>query len=323
MSKMVAIVVIMAMGVVGGCAWADVDFGEDDGTSGSSLPQEVVSPGQDQGVTDELYQQYQSALQAAQERGDPTMAERLAAEQQGGEVPSPSPNTGASELPFPLLDVSLDRDQDGLSDGDEIRMITKPNNPDTDGDGYIDGLEVVRGYNPLQAGPGDKIEYQKPVGEADRQYRITGVRLAGGGETQVLTITGTGPNNALVAILLYGQENQLWVTRTDKTGRFLYNSADTLDLGEYTVYAAAVSPGGAPLSFSKPLKFERTHEALVKKTEPLPTPTVGEEEDEGESGVLVAGAVGLAALVGIGVLVKLWLRRRQRARSGGGQLSQT
>jgi len=45
---------------------------------------------------------------------------------------------------------SEDIDNDGLSNELEIIIYgTDPNNSDTDGDGYIDGEEVVGGYNPL------------------------------------------------------------------------------------------------------------------------------------------------------------------------------
>ncbi len=47
---------------------------------------------------------------------------------------------------------SLDSDGDGLSDADEARYGTDPDNPDTDGDGFNDGDEVRNGYNPN--GPG-------------------------------------------------------------------------------------------------------------------------------------------------------------------------
>ena len=46
-----------------------------------------------------------------------------------------------------------DSDNDGLTDYQEVKIYhTDPNNPDTDGDGYTDGGEVQNGYNPL--GPG-------------------------------------------------------------------------------------------------------------------------------------------------------------------------
>lgn len=50
-----------------------------------------------------------------------------------------------------------DSDSDGLSDGDEVLVWkTNPNNPDTDGDTFLDGAEVKNGYRP--DGPGKIFE---------------------------------------------------------------------------------------------------------------------------------------------------------------------
>lgn len=43
----------------------------------------------------------------------------------------------------------LDSDRDGVPDKDEVEVYkTDPNNPDTDGDGYSDWLELNNGYSP-------------------------------------------------------------------------------------------------------------------------------------------------------------------------------
>ena len=42
-----------------------------------------------------------------------------------------------------------DTDKDLIADEDEAAFGTDPNNRDTDGDGFIDGLEVLNGYDPL------------------------------------------------------------------------------------------------------------------------------------------------------------------------------
>jgi len=41
-----------------------------------------------------------------------------------------------------ISDVFHDRDQDGLSDEEEYMYGTDPSNPDSDRDGYRDGVEV-------------------------------------------------------------------------------------------------------------------------------------------------------------------------------------
>ncbi|MEI6650593.1 MAG: hypothetical protein WCL23_04150 [Candidatus Moraniibacteriota bacterium] len=50
-----------------------------------------------------------------------------------------------------------DPDQDGLTTAEEKLYGTDPMNPDTDGDGYTDGVEIKSGYDPLKKAPGDKI----------------------------------------------------------------------------------------------------------------------------------------------------------------------
>ncbi len=64
-----------------------------------------------------------------------------------------------------------DSDNDGLKDWEENLYKTDLLNPDTDGDGYLDGEEINSGHNPLVKGPNDKqVFYPLPVGN---KYNIT------------------------------------------------------------------------------------------------------------------------------------------------------
>jgi len=54
---------------------------------------------------------------------------------------------------FPDADTVIDTDNDGLSDKLELLLGTDKFNPDTDGDGYGDGLEYKNGYSPLIKAP--------------------------------------------------------------------------------------------------------------------------------------------------------------------------
>ena len=58
------------------------------------------------------------------------------------------------------IDPSLDSDDDGLTDAMEEIYGTDKNNPDTDGDGYLDGDEIENGYDPLVSGSA-KLDYGK------------------------------------------------------------------------------------------------------------------------------------------------------------------
>lgn len=54
-----------------------------------------------------------------------------------------------------------DSDHDGISDDDEKVFGTDPQNPDSDGDGFLDGAEVKEGYNPLGEGKLGEVESLK------------------------------------------------------------------------------------------------------------------------------------------------------------------
>ena len=48
-----------------------------------------------------------------------------------------------------IVDVGIDRDEDGLSDGSELNIyFTDPDNPDSDGDGANDGYEIAEETDP-------------------------------------------------------------------------------------------------------------------------------------------------------------------------------
>jgi hypothetical protein len=60
--------------------------------------------------------------------------------------------TGEPTTPSSTEDPQSDSDNDGLSLFDEQRYGTNATDPDTDKDGYLDGSEVINGYNPNGAG---------------------------------------------------------------------------------------------------------------------------------------------------------------------------
>jgi len=56
----------------------------------------------------------------------------------------------------PVLASEIDTDKDGLTDEEEKYYYTDPMNPDTDGDGYWDGVEIDFDYSP-HLGDGKKF----------------------------------------------------------------------------------------------------------------------------------------------------------------------
>lgn len=68
-------------------------------------------------------------------------------------------------------DTEFDTDKDGLSDKLEIEVWkTDPTNPDTDGDGYNDGEEVIRGFNPN--GEGKFVPFTTPKSEVETESSV-------------------------------------------------------------------------------------------------------------------------------------------------------
>lgn len=65
------------------------------------------------------------------------------------EVQEDKPALTAEQI---AVDPNMDTDSDGLSDIKETELGTNINNPDSDGDGYTDGVEFTKGYNPLGIG---------------------------------------------------------------------------------------------------------------------------------------------------------------------------
>jgi len=58
-----------------------------------------------------------------------------------------------------LSPVEEDADHDGLTNREESYWGTDFQNPDTDGDGFLDGEEVASGHDPLKPGPDDVLLY--------------------------------------------------------------------------------------------------------------------------------------------------------------------
>ncbi|MEK7557757.1 MAG: L,D-transpeptidase family protein [Patescibacteria group bacterium] len=83
-----------------------------------------------------------------------------------------------------------DYDHDGLSDEMEIKFKTNLTNPDTDGDGYKDGDEINKGYDPLNQKFGVKLAKKIEVNlkQQTLSYFLSDVKL---GEFSV----SSGKNN--------------------------------------------------------------------------------------------------------------------------------
>lgn len=88
-------------------------------------------------------------------------------------------NQGYAPLNYNKIKLEeSDYDKDGLSDRMELNFHTDLSNPDTDCDGYDDGVEIKKGCDPLNAEPAQlakRIEIN--IAKQELSYFLGGVRL--------------------------------------------------------------------------------------------------------------------------------------------------
>lgn len=123
-------------------------------------------------------------------------------EHESGYDPTVDNNTDAD----PDNDADADPDGDGLTNGDENDWGTRPNLPDTDGDGVSDGAEALGASDPLDASDGGnpgscrlvRLEFGDPSGSRSEKYVLSVAPVAGTG-------TGTLPRSHAFLNREYGE----------------------------------------------------------------------------------------------------------------------
>jgi len=109
----------------------------------------------------------------------------------------------------PGLNLGLDSDNDGLTDIEEILLSADANLPDTDGDGYPDGSELINLYNPagqgkLTANPNISL-YENKTFAYDLLYPSAWQTTVNGGDDSLMFKTG---DNQFVQIIVQPNVNK-------------------------------------------------------------------------------------------------------------------
>jgi hypothetical protein len=182
-----------------------------------------------------------------------------------------------------------DPDKDGLNNNEEFRYHTDPLNPDSDGDGFLDGDEVKNGFDPLKYSPGDKsdkvvFESPKEKGDINREtYVVKNVEMAKSetGDKKTLKLSGKGLPNSFVNIYIYSTLPIILTVKTDQEGNWSYDLDKQLEDGEHEVYVAVTDNTGKITAKSEPMLFVKTAEAasvisaddLANRTKAATAPT--------------------------------------------------
>jgi hypothetical protein len=157
-----------------------------------------------------------------------------------------------------------DSDQDGLSDWQEVILGTNPLNPDTDGDGYLDGIEYRSGFDPKKPGPADKILWQDPreKGKVGERVGIEKVEIV----DKKLKITGRGIPNSFVTIYIFSKPI-IALAKVNENGYFEYVLDKELTDGTHTVYVALTNNKGEIEEKSAPFTFVQSQGKILRIAE--------------------------------------------------------
>ena len=173
-------------------------------------------------------------------------------------------------------DVRKDTDGDGISDFDENNLYhTDAHLPDTDNDGFTDGIEIVRGFNPNNAAGEATVTYELPQDTVGLEQAdvlkidevLPSVKQTSDAVTVVQSeIHGKALPNSYVTLYIFSTPTIVTV-RTDADGSFVYTFEKELEDGEHQVYAAVTDNTGNIVAHSSPFKFIKEAQAYTPTNE--------------------------------------------------------
>ncbi len=218
--------------------------------------------------------------------------------------------------------TAIDTDGDGISDVDELKLYgTDAENPDSDGDGINDGVEIMRGYDPLDDRSEAVIRFQSPkeslaVVRSDVLEVTEVIPLAQADATPeqppvVAEIRGRGLPNSFVTLYIFSMPTVVTV-RTDADGSFVYTFDKELEDGRHDVYVAVTDNAGEIVARSNPFSFVKQAEAFtpVAAAEAnVLTPDSIEENAAGGYGLVVGMGILSLGLILLMLGISLRLKR--------------
>ncbi|OHB18922.1 MAG: hypothetical protein A2666_05535 [Parcubacteria group bacterium RIFCSPHIGHO2_01_FULL_47_10b] len=189
------------------------------------------------------------------------------------------------------ISAIVDIDNDGLSNDEELRRGTDILNPDSDGDGFIDGVEVRNGYDPTVPSPGDKVVFDQPLDKGVENSVDLGINhielVVAPAASEVATqridgqtveipeqaaptaqkaqdkvkLAGVGIPNSFITLYIYSTPVIVTV-KTDALGRWSYELDKELDNGIHEAYVAITDNTGRVIEKSQPFSFVKTAQAI-------------------------------------------------------------
>jgi hypothetical protein len=213
-----------------------------------------------------------------------------------------------------------DSDSDGVSDYDEINLYdTDPLSADTDKDGYIDGIEILNGYDPKDSAREANVLYESPKDEGviredilEVTYVTTLVDSLDGKEQIKAQIGGKALPNSFVTVYIFS--TPIVVTlKTDDDGNWSYIFDKELEDGEHEIYIGMTDNAGKIVAKSNPLSFIKTAEAFTPVDVAGAVVSVEPSEPSllGDRALLVIASIAVVALGLVLILLGLHVRPKE------------
>ncbi len=168
--------------------------------------------------------------------------------------------------------TAIDSDSDGISDLDEEKLYkTDAKEPDTDGDGVSDGIEIMRGFDPLDEKIESMISFESPkeaVGlvrsDVLEVKEVLPVIKAEQNSAELVSaeIRGKALPNSIVNIYIFSTPIVVTV-RTDADGSFVYTFDKELEDGKHDVYVAMTDNTGDIVAQSNAFSFVKQAQAFT------------------------------------------------------------
>lgn len=175
-----------------------------------------------------------------------------------------------------LKETNKDSDKDGVSDYDEVNIYgTDPFSADSDSDGYVDGAEILIGFDPLSKSLDALIEYENPKEVGVLEDDIFSVGKIEVVETIIvknvntekevvskILFEGRALPNAFITLYIFSNPTIVTV-KTNKDGNWEYTLDKELEDGKHEIYVAMTDSKGSILAKSSPIPFVKQASAVT------------------------------------------------------------
>jgi hypothetical protein len=224
------------------------------------------------------------------------------------------------------LKAETDSDKDGITDYDELALYnTDPYIADTDGDGFVDGSEILKGYNPTDAASEVAVVYESPKEAGvvrDDVFIVESITPAAedseAENAPAAIIQGKALPNSFVTLYIFSTPVVVTL-KTDTEGNWTYHFNKELENGEHEVYVGITDNAGKLVAKSNPFTFVKEAQAFTA-VDNAPVPTTAPEESTFLSQYMIYIVLSIS-VVAIGlVLILLGLHLDSRQRKFGSEI---